>query len=218
MMMRGIYCSHATAVAFVLVLIIATCGVESSLIEPSYHHPSRPQKSSTTWNGLILPLKTRNHKVGTLTGHPSRSPRSNSCLCAAKGTNDNKPLSNNNNNNNKKQMVGYNDDAFGLIFLTGGILSQDADFVVTFVALSAIAAFASNSLKIIDTRLPGLVAMVTLVSTPIVTYLHATIIMMMNDGPQGGSIGWAAPQPIEIGLCLVSLAWSFAKWKQEQNE
>ncbi|CAJ1947255.1 unnamed protein product [Cylindrotheca closterium] len=207
-MMMGISFIQVTVVAFVFFLSIATRGVDSSfIIEPSSYHTSR-QQSSSTWQ--LMP-RINYPKVGSsMEENVSISARSSISLCAAKGTNDNKPAK-------KKPMVGYNDDAFGLIFLTGGILSQDADFVVTFVALSAIAAIASNaSQEINDTRLPGLVAMATLPLTPVVTYLHAAI-MMADDG-QGGSIVWTAPQPIEIGLCFVSLAWSYAKWTQEQNQ
>lgn len=203
--MKGISVSQFTATVFAAVLGIASTGVES--FTPHTHQPSSYRsKQSSEWNNcLVVPRNIQ--RIGHFTEQASTSPRSpNSCLYAAKGSDDKKSAK-------KPGMAGYNDDAFGLIFLTGGVLSQDADFVVTFVALSAIAAIASSSFVEFDERLPGLVAMATLLVTPIVAFLHATIV----DGGGGGGI-WAAPQPVEIGLCLVSLAWAFAKWSQEENE
>mmetsp|Transcript_31236 Transcript_31236/g.75174 ORF Transcript_31236/g.75174 Transcript_31236/m.75174 type:complete len:201 (+) Transcript_31236:2312-2914(+) len=200
--MKRISISQITAAAFfVLLSIVSTC-VESFTAQQQQPSSSYLSRKSSTWNELMP--QNNNQKVGSLTTKKTSSPRPSFLLYAGKGTDDG-----NNKSGATKQMVGYNDDAFGLVFLTGGILSKDPDFVVTFVVLSAIAAIASNS-QSVDTRLPGLVAMATLVLTPIVAYLHGTIV--------DGTGIWAAPQPVEIGLCFVSLAWSFATWAQGQNE
>ncbi|KAL3937756.1 MAG: hypothetical protein SGBAC_007202 [Bacillariaceae sp.] len=199
--MKGISVNHITAIVFAAVLGITRTGVES--FPYAQQTSSYRSKQSSEWNNYLL-VPRNIHGIDHFWEQASTSPRSNSCLYAAKGTDDKTSAK-------KPGMAGYNDDAFGLIFLTGGVLSQDADFVVTFVALSAIAAIVSSSFVEFDERLPGLVALATLLVTPLAAYLHATIV----DG--GGGI-WAAPQPVEIGLCLVSLAWAFAKWSQEGNE
>ena len=67
----------------------------------------------------------------------------------------------------------YNDDAFGFVFLTGGVLSQDVDFVISFGSLSAIAAICTYFGVITkDTRASALVAILTVIVSPIVTAVH----------------------------------------------
>lgn len=97
----------------------------------------------------------------------------------------------------------YNDDAFGLIFLIGGILSQDVDFVVTFAALSTIAALSTNlGLVTKDERAPAVVATLTLLISPVISSLR-----------QSGSLDQLAPpMPVEIGLCLISIIWAFVNY------
>jgi hypothetical protein len=109
----------------------------------------------------------------------------------------------------KSKLIGYNDDAFGLVFLSGGLLTKDADFEGTFLILSAIAA-ASTSAGIVktDTRLPGAVAVLTILISPIVASLRAT----------GSLESLALPDPIEIGLCTVSFIWAFVIWSREKQE
>jgi hypothetical protein len=71
------------------------------------------------------------------------------------------------------EINSYNDDAFGLVFLTGGVLSQDVDFVASFAALSAIAAMGTNvGLIEKDERAPAAVAMLTLLITPAISSLR----------------------------------------------
>lgn len=108
----------------------------------------------------------------------------------------------------------YNDDAFGLVFLTGACYVQDYDFAGTFLAASAAAAILTYSGTLSgDERLPGGVAMVTLILAPIVSSLRAS----------GGSLDVHAhafqfllPPPIEIGLCAVSVAAAFFNWTRRQ--
>jgi hypothetical protein len=106
------------------------------------------------------------------------------------------------------KIIGYNDDAFGLVFLSGGLLTKDADFAGTFLILSAIAA-ASTSAGVVktDTRLPGAVAVLTILISPIVASLRAT----------GSLESLAPPDPIEIGLCTVSFIWAFVIWLREKQ-
>jgi hypothetical protein len=102
----------------------------------------------------------------------------------------------------------YNDDAFGFVFLTGGVLSQDVDFVITFGSLSAIAALWTY-LKVIDqdnTRTLALVAIPTIIVTPFITSIH-----------QHGSSYLEPPMPIEIGVCLLSVIWAFVNATNENK-
>lgn len=103
---------------------------------------------------------------------------------------------------------GYNDDAFGLIFLTGGILAKDVDFSGTFLVLSALAATctAVGTIKF-DERIPAAVAFMTLLITPIETSLRLS-----------GSFGiMSPPSLVEIGLCTVSAAWAFVRWSRQES-
>jgi hypothetical protein len=103
------------------------------------------------------------------------------------------------------EINSYNDDAFGLVFLTGGVLSQDVDFVASFAALSAIAAIGTNvGLVAKDERAPAAVAMLTLLITPVISSLR-----------QSGSLEQlASPVPVEIGLCSISAVWAFVNWSR----
>lgn len=102
----------------------------------------------------------------------------------------------------------YNDDAFGLVFLTGGVISQDVEFVATFASLSAIAAISTSAgLLKKDERVPAAVALLTLLVSPFVSSLV-----------QSGSLeNIAAPMPVEIGLCTISAIWAFVNWSQEKE-
>ena len=102
----------------------------------------------------------------------------------------------------------YNDDAFGLIFLTGGILSQDADFVGTFALLSASAAACTRiGLVARDARAPAAVAISTLLLSPMVASIR-----------RYGSFEYVtSPLPVEIGLCLISIVWAFVNKLREDG-
>jgi hypothetical protein len=102
----------------------------------------------------------------------------------------------------------YNDDAFGLIFLIGGAASQDVDFAFTFLLLSAVAALGtSRGVVTNDPRVPGLVAISTLLVSPVVSSLRLT----------GSFDSISAPVPVEIGLCCVSMVVGLYNWKKEQQ-
>ena len=104
---------------------------------------------------------------------------------------------------------GYNDDAFGLIFLSGGILARDVDFSGTFLVLSAVAAtcITIGTIKF-DERIPAAVAFMTLLISPIESSLRLS-----------GSMGSISPPSlVEIGLCTVSAIWAFAKWSRKESQ
>ena len=100
----------------------------------------------------------------------------------------------------------YNDDAFGLVFLTGGVILQDIDFAGTFLAVSAIVAGSTYALRRYDARLPGVVALATLTLSPLVSSLRST----------GNLDHFSSPNAIEIGLCLISFCIALFNWKRLQ--
>lgn len=108
----------------------------------------------------------------------------------------------------EEEFQRYNDDAFGLVFLIGGFASEDIEFSVTFLILSAAAATATSaSLLKVDSRIPGLVAITSLLSAPLIASLRST-----------GSIdNIQAPMPLETVVCCISLIWGLYNWKKEQN-
>ena len=56
-----------------------------------------------------------------------------------------KKISGNSSKQEYVRYLGYNDDAFGLVFLTGSLVDQDIVFSTTFVLFSAVAAIVRNS-------------------------------------------------------------------------
>eukprot|EP00580_Thalassiosira_gravida_P001731 CAMPEP_0201601094 /NCGR_PEP_ID=MMETSP0492-20130828/2110_1 /ASSEMBLY_ACC=CAM_ASM_000837 /TAXON_ID=420259 /ORGANISM="Thalassiosira gravida, Strain GMp14c1" /LENGTH=133 /DNA_ID=CAMNT_0048064185 /DNA_START=241 /DNA_END=642 /DNA_ORIENTATION=+ len=118
------------------------------------------------------------------------------------------PLRMMNNYKSPDEGNSYNDDAFGLVFLTGGVLTQDFDFIGTFAAFSALAAIATK-LGVVekDERLPAGVALLTLVVTPVVASLRVT----------GKLENMAPPMVIEVGLCTVSAIWAFVNYSQGEK-
>ncbi len=102
----------------------------------------------------------------------------------------------------------YNDDAFGLVFLAGGLISQDVIFASTFLSFSAIAALSTYAgIVKTDARIPGIVAVTTLVFSPVFTSL-------ISEEPLGIN---GAPPPIEIALCMISFLVSIFNWRRDQN-
>ena len=101
----------------------------------------------------------------------------------------------------------YNDDAFGLVFLASAF-EGNVDFAGTFLVLSAIGAISTSSgILQKDDRLPGVVACITLLLSPIVSSLRLT----------GSLDNMSLPTTVEIGLVLISSVWSFVNWKQEES-
>ncbi|KAL7492317.1 hypothetical protein ACHAWT_001500 [Skeletonema menzelii] len=113
------------------------------------------------------------------------------------------------NNSPSNSDQGYNDDAFGLIFLSGGILAKDVDFSGTFLVLSAVAATCTTTGTIkFDERIPAAVAFMTLLISPIESSLRLS-----------GSLGSVSPPSlVELGLCMVSASWAFVKWSRQESK
>ena len=133
--------------------------------------------------------------------------------------NSKKEMNNNDQDTDKEiDFQRYNDDAFGLVFLVGGFASQDINFSGTFLVLSAIAAIATSNggLFKFDSRIPGVVAMMTLLVSPIVSSIRLTAGSSGGAGAGAGSIfdNIQAPIPVEIGLCCFSLVVGFYQWKK----
>jgi hypothetical protein len=106
----------------------------------------------------------------------------------------------------EKELERYNDDAFGLVFLAGGFISKDVDFAGTFLSVSAIAATSTyGGILSADARMPGIVALSTLLISPIIASLRSS----------GGLDNMHAPVPIEIVLCTVSFLVSIFNWRRQ---
>ncbi|KAL7536107.1 hypothetical protein ACHAXR_010182 [Thalassiosira sp. AJA248-18] len=102
----------------------------------------------------------------------------------------------------------YNDDAFGFVFLIGGVLSQDVDFAATFAFLSAIAAVGTKVGFINkDEKAPAAVAALTLLMSPLVSSLRQT----------GSLESIAARMPVEIGICTISAVWAFVNASRREE-
>lgn len=99
--------------------------------------------------------------------------------------------------------VDYNDDAFGLVFLSSFVVEHDNAFAGTFGVLSTVAAILVRS-KVIEYRplIPGIVAVCTVLAltalTP--TELHPDNVTRL-----------------QLGVCAVSLAWSIIQEVQQQK-
>ena len=122
---------------------------------------------------------------------------------------------------------GYNDDAFGLVFLSGLALTQDVAFEVAFVALSAVAAAATSSgiwNKENDARVPGAVALAAIaLGRPLVGSVFLPIFMNtasadLTEGLLELPPFTAIPPPIEIGICAISVAWAFFNWSSFKED
>ena len=106
---------------------------------------------------------------------------------------------------------GYNDDAFGGIFLGGAVAAQDAVFSAVFLTLSAIAALATQQGKLpANNQVPAAVAGVTLLLTPIVT----TVLGGMNNInlPEAGN---PSASTFEVALCVASMIYGFVLSSKE---
>jgi hypothetical protein len=103
---------------------------------------------------------------------------------------------------------GYNDDAFGGVFLCGALAAQDAVFSAVFLTLSAIAALATQQEKLpANNQVPAAVAGVTLLLTPILT----TVLGGLNL-PEAGN---PSASTLEVGLCVASMAYGFVLSSKE---
>jgi hypothetical protein len=107
-------------------------------------------------------------------------------------------------------VKGYNDDAFGLVFLGSLFGGQDFVFASTFVGVSAIAATATNMgyIPSQEARVPGAVAVVNLALS---TLLKLTVFK------DAATDILPSAMFIDVGVSTASVAWSFTKWKMSQQ-
>ena len=107
---------------------------------------------------------------------------------------------------------GYNDDAFGGVFLCGAFAAQDAVFSAVFLTLSAIAALATQQEKLpANNQVPAAVAGVTLLLTPTLT----TLLGGMNSNLNLPEAGNPSASTLEVGLCVASMAYGFVLSSKE---
>jgi hypothetical protein len=118
-------------------------------------------------------------------------------------------LAKGNTENNKKNLR-YEDDCFGLIFLTAAPVVRDAVFAGTFLTLSLAAVVLCRQGIITQTgwlekngrrRLPATVAALTLVLTPVITaILSATSLYYSSEISDTGRTG-------EVVVCAASVLY-----------
>eukprot|EP00614_Pseudopedinella_elastica_P012002 CAMPEP_0172598510 /NCGR_PEP_ID=MMETSP1068-20121228/18545_1 /TAXON_ID=35684 /ORGANISM="Pseudopedinella elastica, Strain CCMP716" /LENGTH=171 /DNA_ID=CAMNT_0013398397 /DNA_START=1 /DNA_END=516 /DNA_ORIENTATION=+ len=120
------------------------------------------------------------------------------------------PAQSSRRSNSGPSYSGYNDDAFGFVFLTGGALARDEVFAATFVVLSGIAATltAAGKLEAGD-RAPAAVAAATFVATPAL----ATVLSKLGVFTSVNTVEDA--RLIELGVCLVSILYGL--WRSSQK-
>lgn len=106
--------------------------------------------------------------------------------------------------NDDDKLVDYNDDAFGLVFLSSFVVEHDNVFAGTFGVLSAVAAILVRS-KVLAYRplIPGIVALATV--------LTLTALRPTSFHPDNLTL-------LQLGVCSVSLAWSIIQEVHQQGE
>jgi hypothetical protein len=111
----------------------------------------------------------------------------------------------------------YNDDCFGLIFLSGLILTEDPIFTGTFLALSSSAAITTSMGKLPGSsrKVPAAVGGFTLLATPVLTTLLPGI-SQISIGSVGDSFS-VDPSLVEVAVCGFSLLYGFVFSNEEQT-
>jgi len=114
-------------------------------------------------------------------------------------------LSKNSNDDSATRFVDYNDDAFGLVFLCGSFVAQDAIFATCFLLASAMAATATKQKRILfDNRVPAVVAGVSLVVSSLVSAaLQSTSMSTWLSGKNPSAL------LIELAVCSISILYGF---------
>lgn len=106
--------------------------------------------------------------------------------------------------NEDRDLVDYNDDAFGLVFLSSFVVEHDNVFAGTFGVLSAVAAILVRS-KVLEYRplMPGIVALGTVLTLTALrpTSLHPDNVTLL-----------------QLGVCSASLAWSIIQEVHQKAE
>ena len=114
----------------------------------------------------------------------------------------------NSDNDNDEESFFYNDDAFGLIFLTGLLYLKDTTFATIFGGLSAMAASASyfrvfnginNNVRLL---VPGFVAILT---------------WIVRVGGVGG-VDDAEALKVESIVCVISFLWSVVQFTSAKRD
>ena len=196
---------------FLVCLILCLCLVPSN----GFAFPGQPSSSSATESCSFLPK----------TGHQHRKRQQLTTLSLSK--NNKNGASSGGFRAKTPSYGGYNDDAFGLVFLSGLALTQDVAFEVAFVGLSAVAAAATGSgiwNEENDARVPGAVAVAAIVlGRPLVGFVFLPIFM--NNASTDLTKGLldlppftAIPPPIEIGIVAISVAWAFFNWNSFKED
>jgi len=142
----------------------------------------------------------------------------------------------NDNNSNDKVQLFYNDDAFGLIFLSSSLVLHDYLFATIFVLVSATIATSVNNGKIkFQPIIPGIVAMTSVLISVIAPSIIPAIDTLVSDtvasllGGVGG-VDMAAQNngddfdefmfmnvQFKVIICLVSFSWSIFQQIQERE-
>lgn len=156
------------------------------------------------WNSRAFPLRqhvsstTKSLSSSFSSVSHSRVPHFTSFLNARNGNSE--------NDSSDRTEVVYNDDAFGLIFLSSFFVAKDYTFAACFGALSFLAVilvqfggFRFNPL------LPGLVA----ISSFIVTSIVGNVVT--DAVPEDAAI------PVELGATAVSLIWGLIQATRENG-
>ena len=123
-------------------------------------------------------------------------------------------LSSSNEEQDGSEEEVYNDDAFGLVFLCGAFVAEDAVFATTFLLLSAAAAISVRNSRAfwaeqtsVDTKyfLPSIVAGVALTVTLLVEKLNLfpSMILPSAGNPQATTI--------VVGVCTASIIYGIAR-------
>jgi hypothetical protein len=118
-------------------------------------------------------------------------------------------------NSGDAAIVEYNDDAFGLVFLSGSFVARDVVFSAIFLLLSALAAIAVRQKKIsFSNRIPPLVAGTSLGLATLFTILLSS---SSSDGlvSTGGILSdWMGAKSltaiqVELAVCSISILYGF---------
>lgn len=114
---------------------------------------------------------------------------------------------NDNNNDNSSPSVLYNDDAFGLVFLSSFFVAKDYTFSAIFASLSFLAVILVQFGGVkFSPLIPGFVAIISLIVTSLVGNVVTDVI------PEEIAL------PVELAACAISLVWGFVQTTRENEK
>jgi hypothetical protein len=165
--------------------------------------------------------------------HNKKGPHNSSAVYIQKK--DDRGSSNKSSYNGRGAALAYNDDAFGLIFLTGCLVAQDVVFASVFLFWSALIGgyttfllsgakppeFISNPAVV--KGLPSAPAALSLtatgfLSTPQYTEVQERIFAFLgNAGLDMGGMVTAQSQQLECLMCSVSILWALYQSSQSSK-